>query len=139
MALAESCTGGLLGAAITSQPGVSSWFRGAMVVYHNELKIDWLGVPEEVIQRDGAVSKTCALEMARAVRLKAEATLGVGLTGIAGPSGATPDKPVGLLFLALSAENREKCLEIRLSGNRDEIRENAVTHALQAILEDCRR
>ena len=133
MALAESCTGGLLGAAITAEPGVSSWFRGAMVVYHNDLKTEWLGISEELLQRDGAVSRSCALEMARAVRHKAEATLGVGLTGIAGPSGATPDKPVGLVFLALSTENREDCLELRLSGDRGDIREAAVTQALQAI------
>jgi nicotinamide-nucleotide amidase len=133
VALAESCTGGLLGAAITSQPGVSTWFRGAMVVYHNDLKLEWLGISEDILQRDGAVSKSCALEMARAVRAKAQASLGVALTGIAGPSGATPDKPVGLVFLALSAEDRENCLELRFSGNRDEIREAAVTQTLQAI------
>lgn len=135
VALAESCTGGLMGAVITSQPGVSSWFRGSIVAYHNDLKISLLDVSEDVLAQDGAVSRACALEMARGARSKAGSCLGVGLTGIAGPGGATPDKPVGLVYLALVDSERELCQKLHLQGNRDAIRAAAVTHALEAILE----
>lgn len=135
VALAESCTGGLVGAAITSLPGVSVWFRGSIVAYHNDLKISLLDVPEDILTREGAVSRACALEMARGARSKTGASLGVGLTGIAGPGGATPDKPIGLVYLALIDSERELCHKLNLQGNRDAIRAAAVTHILKAILE----
>ena len=105
LAVAESCTGGLLGGRITSVSGSSACFVGGFVTYADTAKQEWLGVPEELWRAHGAVSGPVAAAMARAVRARAGADLGLAVTGIAGPTGGTPDKPVGLTFLALAAAN----------------------------------
>ncbi|MGC2624691.1 MAG: competence/damage-inducible protein A, partial [Candidatus Acidiferrales bacterium] len=100
IAVAESCTGGMLAARLTNVPGSSSYFRGGVVSYSNDLKSAWVHVPKELIEAKGAVSAEVALAMAHGIRQQTNATLGVGVTGIAGPGGGTPEKPVGLVHIA---------------------------------------
>src|SRR5581483_8834593 len=102
VAVAESCTGGGLAAAITERPGVSSFFLGGIVSYANEVKVALLGVPESVLETEGAVSEATARAMATGVRARMRADVGIGITGIAGPSGATPTKPVGLVYIGVA-------------------------------------
>lgn len=130
LALAESCTGGMLGAAITTLPGVSRWFRGSVVAYHNDVKVKALGVSEQLLQEFGAVSEDCARSMSRGVKELLSAELGLAVTGVAGPGGATEDKPIGLVFIALSDGERESCERFNFTGDRDAIRLAAVEQAL---------
>ena len=135
VATAESCTGGLVAGRITSVPGASEVFVGGVVSYANAVKRDVLGVPQEVLDRVGAVSAECAEAMARGVRARLKAGVAVSVTGIAGPDGGTPQKPVGLVYLgvATAAGVRTECL--RLSGDREAIRRQAVERALDVLLE----
>jgi nicotinamide-nucleotide amidase len=130
LGLAESCTGGMVGAAITALPGVSRWFRGSVVAYHNQLKTDVLGVSEQVLQQYGAVSEECARAMSDGVRLALATQVGLAVTGIAGPEGTSAEKPVGLVFIALSDGERESCERFHFVGDRNSIREAAVVQAL---------
>ena len=98
VAVAESCTGGLLAERLTSVAGSSAYFLGGVVCYSNELKTSLVGVPPEIIESKGAVSPEVALALADGIRRRSGATLGVGITGIAGPGGGTPEKPVGLVY-----------------------------------------
>ena len=107
IASAESCTGGLFGAALTDIPGISAVFDRSLVTYSNQAKIDELGVKPETLEQYGAVSEQTALEMAEGVRLKAGTDIGISVTGIAGPDGGTDEKPVGLVYIGLSLG--EKC------------------------------
>jgi PncC family amidohydrolase len=107
LALAESCTGGLLGHRITSVSGSSDYFRGAIVAYASDVKRDLLDVREETLTRHGAVSEETAREMAHGARRVIEADLGISITGIAGPTGGTPEKPVGLVYIGLAAPDGE--------------------------------
>ncbi len=106
LAVAESCTGGLIGDTITNVPGASRYFLADFVTYSNEAKISVLGVPEDIIATVGAVSRECAEAMARGAREKAGATYGLATTGIAGPSGGTPEKPVGTVYIAVCDADR---------------------------------
>lgn len=136
LAVAESCTGGLLAQRITGVPGSSAYFLGGVVCYSNEVKQGWLDVSADDLAKHGAVSSTVARSLAEGVRRRAAATLGVGITGIAGPSGATPEKPLGLVFLALaspaSPEGTE-VRELRLLGGREMVRFQASQAALEMI------
>jgi nicotinamide-nucleotide amidase len=102
IAVAESCTGGLLGERITSVPGASEWFRGGIIAYSNQIKIQQLGVPEALLEEHGAVSEPVAAAMAQGVRERLGADIGVSTTGIAGPDGGTEDKPVGLIYVGVA-------------------------------------
>jgi PncC family amidohydrolase len=102
LAIAESCTGGLTSSTITDTPGSSKWFRGAVIAYSNDVKVKLLGVPKGTLEKHGAVSKECAILMAKGVRKRLKSSYAIATTGIAGPSGGTPDKPVGTVFLALT-------------------------------------
>jgi PncC family amidohydrolase len=133
LALAESCTGGLLGATITAQPGVSAWFKGAVVAYDNRIKAALLGVPSSVLEEFGAVSEQCALHMSRGARQQLDAQVGLAITGIAGPEGGSDTKPVGLVYIAISDYRHEHCAEFHFSGDRLEIRTRAVTNALSLL------
>lgn len=133
VAVAESCTGGLVGAAITAQPGVSGWFKGSIVCYHNDLKMSLLDVPLSVLERQGAVSKACALRMSHGVRQRLDAQIGLAVTGIAGPTGGTPTKPAGLVYIAISDESGQRCDEYRFTGDRSEVRIQTVEEALLAL------
>ena len=133
VATAESCTGGMLGAALTSIPGASAWFRGGLVVYSDELKIRLAGVRTDTLEAHGAVSPAVARELAQGVRKRCGADLGVGITGIAGPGGGSADKPVGTVCIALASSNRIQDWTVRLSGDRGEVRSAAVRFVLARI------
>lgn len=134
LAVAESCTGGMLGAKLTSVPGSSAYFLGGALVYSNESKTSLLGVDAGVLARDGAVSERCAAEMAERVRERAGADLGLSITGIAGPSGGTDEKPVGLVYLGLAGLSPEpEVVRKRFAGARETIRLRAVMAALDLL------
>src|SRR5438132_195697 len=108
LAVAESCTGGLLGSRLTDVPGSSEYFLGGVIAYHDSLKTSLLNVPSEIIEQHGAVSAECALAMARGVRRLTGASIGISITGIAGPSGGTEAKPVGTVFIGIAGTNTER-------------------------------
>jgi nicotinamide-nucleotide amidase len=133
LAVAESCTGGLVAAQLTSVAGSSDIFRGGVVAYENDVKLAQLGVPDETLARHGAVSAETAAAMASGARAKLGAEVAVSVTGIAGPGGGTPEKPVGLVFLHVSAPLAEEGLELRLHGGRGQVRRRATTAALHLL------
>lgn len=135
LALAESCTGGLLGARITEAPGSSAYFLLSAVTYSNEAKEKVLGVPRQLLEEHGAVSEPVALAMADGARRLAGASVGVGVTGIAGPGGGTPEKPVGTVYIGLSWEGGRRAQRLNLRGTRAEIRSRTVSRALALLLE----
>lgn len=118
LALAESCTGGYVTHLITSVSGSSEYFQGAVVPYHNELKINILGVDRETIEKHGAVSEETIIQMAEKVRKKFNADVGIATSGIAGPSGGTPEKPVGTVWIAYSDEKGTKTKKLQLTKDR---------------------
>ena len=136
VATAESCTGGLLAAAITDVPGSSAVFRTGLVTYANESKTRLLGVPEELLARVGAVSEEVARHMATAVRERAGSHWGIGITGIAGPDGGTEEKPVGLVYMACCVNGRTAVKRCQFSGDRQQIRGQAAETAL-ALVRSC--
>ncbi|MEK7872574.1 MAG: CinA family protein [Chloroflexota bacterium] len=134
LAVAESCTGGLVARRLTLAPGSSRYFRGGVVAYHNDVKARLLHVPESVLLQEGAVSRTAALAMARGVRMLLGADVGLACTGIAGPGGGTPDKPVGLTYVALSSgDGLEACEEHRWTWTRRENQESSAEAALRLL------
>lgn len=134
LALAESCTGGRVAAAITSVPGASAAFLGGVVAYDNAVKVEQLGVDPELVRQFGAVSEEVAVAMAAGARARLGADLALAVTGIAGPDGGTPEKPVGLVFLALDdARGTSRAWKILLRGTRDAIQSRATTVALGTI------
>lgn len=134
VAVAESCTGGMLGAQITSAPGASAVFAGGVIAYSNAVKRRLLQVPASVLHRHGAVSAECAAAMASGARLRLGADWGVSVTGIAGPSGGTAAKPVGTVFIGLSRAGKPGwAREIRLAGDREVIRRWSAHHALNDL------
>jgi len=134
IAVAESCTGGLLAAALTELPGSSESFVGGLVTYANEAKINALGVDEAMIAAHGAVSPEVAAQMARGAVLMFDADVGIGVTGIAGPA-SEGDKPVGLTFIAVKGSEREIVRQYNWSGDRDFNRGASVEAALQLAAE----
>jgi len=132
LAVAESCTGGLLGARITAVPGSSDVFIGGVQVYHNSAKVALLGVDPAAIDAHGAVSEQVAAAMASGVRSRLQTEIALSITGIAGPAGGTPDKPVGTVWIALDGQ-RPETLGVRLFGDRREIRERAAQAALDLV------
>lgn len=133
VAVAESCTGGLLAERITSVSGSSRYFVGGAVVYSNHLKTELAGVPTEMIERHGAVSREVAAALAEGIRYRCESTLGVGITGVAGPAGGTPEKPVGLVFHAVAGDRGTEVIERHFAGDRKRIRRFASTMALDMV------
>jgi nicotinamide-nucleotide amidase len=133
LAVAESCTGGLLAERITSVPGSSRYFLGGAIVYSNTLKTELAGVPAEMIDRHGAVSREVAAALAEGIRYRCESTLGVGVTGVAGPAGGTPDKPVGLVFHAVASDTGTEVVQRNFPGDRKRIRRFASTMALDMV------
>jgi len=134
MGTAESCTGGLIASLMVELPGVSEVFKGAVVSYANEVKAGVLGVPEEVISDHGAVSAECVHSMlAGAVRaLKVECA--VAASGVAGPDGGTPEKPVGCVYIGAKTPERELVSRFQFGGDRGEIREKAAKKALEMLI-----
>jgi len=133
LAVAESCTGGLLSQRITSISGSSRSFLGGAVVYSNELKTDFAEVPPQLIAAHGAVSAEVAESMAQGIRRRVGATMGVGITGIAGPGGGTEEKPVGLVYIAVSYGNKTESLECKFRGDRERVRLWASQQALDMV------
>jgi nicotinamide-nucleotide amidase len=133
LAVAESCTGGLLGERITSVSGSSRYFAGGAIVYSNAVKTELAGVPADMIERHGAVSREVAAALAEGIRYRCAATLGVGITGVAGPNGGTPEKPVGLVFHALASDSGTEVIERKFPGDRQRIRCFATTMALDMV------
>jgi nicotinamide-nucleotide amidase len=133
IAVAESCTGGLLAERITSIAGSSRYFLGGAVVYSNQLKTEFAGVPADMIERHGAVSREVAAALAEGIRYRTEATLGVGITGVAGPGGGTAEKPVGLVFHAVATERGTEVVQRNFPGDRKRIRRFASTMALDMV------
>jgi nicotinamide-nucleotide amidase len=132
IAVAESCTGGMLGARLTAVPGSSAVFRGGVIAYDNGVKSLLLGVSETDLEAHGAVSEQVASQMARGIRERLETEVGIGITGIAGPDGGTPEKPVGMVWVALDGVGTAaRCL--RLFGTREEIRQRASQAALDML------
>ncbi len=130
LAVAESCTGGRIAAAITAVPGASRRFLGGIVAYDNAVKQRQLGVPEETLERFGAVSEESALAMARGVRDRLHAQIGLATTGIAGPDGGSAEKPVGTLCVAIADPRGERAWTLHLRGDRAAIQARATTAAL---------
>ncbi|HXN28081.1 MAG TPA: competence/damage-inducible protein A [Candidatus Acidoferrales bacterium] len=133
VAVAESCTGGLLAERLTKIPGSSSYFLGGVVCYSNDLKTSLVGVPQSLIEAKGAVSSEVALALADGIRKRTGATLGVGVTGVAGPGGGTPEKPVGLVHIGLADEHGPRERAYRFPGDRERIRQFASQSALDAV------
>ena len=132
---AESCTGGIIGARITSVPGASAWYSGGVVSYDNAVKQRALGVPMEILTAHGAVSAECAAAMAEGVRARLGATWGLSVTGIAGPGGGTPQKPVGLVYVGIAGPAGTETRELHLHGDRERVRQRAATRALHLLRE----
>lgn len=134
---AESCTGGLVGAAITAVPGSSAWYRGGVISYANEVKMGLLGVGEAVLAGHGAVSEPVALAMAKGACRALGVHMAVAITGVAGPGGGTPEKPVGTVWIAWAfgeetgGASRACCFHF--SGNREEVRLAARKAALEGL------
>ncbi len=133
LAVAESCTGGLLAERITSISGSSRYFLGGAVVYSNQIKTELAGVPVEMIERHGAVSREVAAALAEGIRYRCDSTLGVGITGVAGPAGGTPEKPVGLVFHAVASDTGTEVIQRNFPGDRKRVRRFASTMALDMI------
>ena len=133
LAVAESCTGGLLAERVTSVSGSSRYFLGGAVVYSNALKTELAGVPAEMIERHGAVSREVAAALAEGIRYRCESTLGVGITGVAGPNGGTAEKPVGLVFHAVASSTGTEVIQRNFPGDRKRIRRFASTMALDMV------
>ena len=133
IATAESCTGGLVAKTITDFSGVSDIFGEGYVTYSNEAKMKNLGVNPETLKNYGAVSRETCEEMAKGVRLRANASLGVSTTGIAGPGGGTKEKPVGLVYIGVSTEEKTVVEELRLTGTREEVRQKTVESLFELI------
>lgn len=133
VAVAESCTGGQLAERLTSISGSSRYFLGGAVVYSNQLKSDFAGVPADMIHRHGAVSREVAAALAEGIRYRCESTLGVGITGVAGPGGGSAEKPVGLVFHAVASDTGTEVIQRNFPGDRKRIRRFASTMALDMI------
>ncbi len=133
LAVAESCTGGLLAERITSVGGSSRYFLGGAIVYSNHLKTELAGVPAEMIERHGAVSREVAAALAEGIRYRCESSLGVGITGVAGPTGGTAEKPVGLVCHAVASSSGTEVVQRNFPGDRKRIRRFATTMALDMV------
>lgn len=133
LAVAESCTGGLIGARLTNVAGSSGWFERGVVTYSNAAKSELLGVPEELIEKHGAVSREVAKAMARGIRDSAKTGLGLAVTGIAGPAGGTPEKPVGLVYVALASPDGIEVEKNLFLGTRNQVRQRTAQTALDKV------
>ena len=139
LGVAESCTGGLLGAWLTEIPGSSRYFRGGIVAYANAAKTRLLGVPREVLSLSGAVSAAVAVAMARGVRRALGADIGIAITGIAGPDGGSAQKPVGLVYMAVEGRGGVAIRECRFRGGRSAVRRAAARGALDLLQQSLRK
>ncbi len=135
MVTAESCTGGLIAARCTDLPGSSHWFDRGFVTYSNAAKSELLGVPAELIAQYGAVSQAVAIAMARGALAHSRAQASVAVTGVAGPSGGSPEKPVGMVWLAWCVGDELSSKVCRFSGDRASVRNATVQSAIAGLIE----
>jgi len=133
ISIAESCTGGFISHRITNVPGSSNYYDCSVIAYSNQSKIDILHVSPETLKKFGAVSRQTAVEMAQGIKQISGSDLGLVVTGIAGPVGGTPEKPVGLVYICLASDESVVCEEFRFKGKREEIKLQASEAALQMI------
>jgi competence/damage-inducible protein CinA-like protein len=133
LAAAESCTGGMVAERLTSVPGASDVFAGSIVTYSNSSKHHLLGVPDELLERHGAVSAEVAAAMASGASLQLKADVAVAVTGIAGPGGGTPEKPVGLVYLHAVSPDGERARELHVPGEREQVRRRSTVAALHLV------
>ncbi len=133
-ATAESCTGGLLGAAITNIPGASAWYAGGVTAYANHVKNAVLGVSNDILITQGAVSEACVCAMAEGACRVLGAQVAVSVSGVAGPSGGTQHKPVGTVWLGFCVEEQISAQKLHLKGDRESIRAQATLFAMQGML-----
>jgi nicotinamide-nucleotide amidase len=133
LAIAESCTGGLLGHMVTNAAGSSEWFTGGVVAYSNEVKTRLLSVAPGTLKRYGAVSRQTAGAMAEGVRKRLKSDVGLAVTGIAGPEGGTAKKPVGTVFIAIAGTKNTYSKKLLLSGTRKSIKKQAAREALEEL------
>ena len=135
IAVAESCTGGLLGSTITDVPGSSLYFLGGIVAYSDTIKIELLGVSPATIKKYGAASEKTALVMASMITDHFVSDIGIAITGIMGPGGGSPEKPVGTVFIAVASEDGEKVKQSQFKGTREEIKAASVKAAIKLAIE----
>ena len=133
LATAESCTGGILSSLLTQLSGSSQYFILGAVTYSNQAKENILKIPSSIIAKNGTVSKNVACLMANNIRHIAKTDLGIGITGIAGPTGATPNKPIGTVFIAVADKNKTICKKFIFRGNRASIRKQSALKALELL------
>jgi PncC family amidohydrolase len=134
LSVAESCTGGLIGGAITALPGVSRFFRGGVIAYENEIKRNILKVPKIALEKYGAVSSQTVLAMATGVKKLFKTDYSIAVSGIAGPDGGTKEKPVGLVWIGISTSDSTRAFRHVFRGNRSTVRSLAVKNALQLLI-----
>jgi nicotinamide-nucleotide amidase len=134
LATAESCTGGMVATAITDISGSSNWFERGFVTYSNHAKTEMIGVPSELIERYGAVSEPVARAMAEGALRNSRAQVSLAITGVAGPGGGTPDKPVGMVSFAWSNRLHTSVETLVFKGDREQVRVQAAAHALRGLL-----
>lgn len=130
MATAESCTGGMIAAACTDIAGSSAWFDRGFVTYSNASKTDMLGVPTSLIEQHGAVSKAVVCAMAAGALARSQASISVAVSGVAGPGGGTPEKPVGTVWVASALRTHTQAQHLHLEGDRQAVRQQAMYYAL---------
>jgi nicotinamide-nucleotide amidase len=133
-ATAESCTGGWIAKALTDVPGSSAWFGTGFVTYSNAAKTSLLSVPDETLARHGAVSEPVVVALAEQARRRAEADVAVAVSGVAGPDGGTPAKPVGTVWFAWAGPDGVSAEQCRFDGNRDAVRRQSVAYALEGLI-----
>ncbi|MFH1198673.1 MAG: CinA family protein [Candidatus Omnitrophota bacterium] len=134
IAVAESCTGGIISSSLTELPGSSKYFILGAVTYSNKAKENILKIPHKVIAKNGAVSEAVALLMAKNIRKIAKTDFGIGITGIAGPTGGSSSKPIGTVFIAVSNKNKTICKKFQFTGTRAQIRKKSAIEALNLFL-----
>ncbi len=134
LATAESCTGGMVATAVTDISGSSGWFERGFVTYSNQAKTEMIGVPAELIEKHGAVSEPVARAMAEGALRNSRAQVSLAITGIAGPGGGTPEKPVGMVSFGWSNRLHTSVETLVFKGDREQIRVQAAAHALRGLL-----
>jgi nicotinamide-nucleotide amidase len=136
IAVSESCTGGLLSHVLTAVSGSSTYFIGGIVAYSNPIKEKFLGVKSETLLNFGAVSSQTAKEMAEGIRHRFQTDIGLSITGIAGPTGGTPEKPVGLVWIGISTSQKTSTFECHFNGNREGVQYSTVREILSRVIAD---
>ncbi|MEW6087224.1 MAG: CinA family protein [bacterium] len=135
LAVAESCTGGLVGHRITNVPGSSKYFQMSLVSYSDEVKNKVLGVPVDILREFGAVSSQTATAMAKRAKKMAVTNVGLGITGIAGPDGGTKEKPAGLVYIAVVTDDKIVCKEYHFDGQRQDVKNQAAQKSMELLHE----